>query len=140
MTRYAPGYTGPELPAAPTNNPKGDIRNIGRSIKPGIGPMAKPTFTSVQTLASQPKPALGAIPPGQANTGRSLVKPTAFQTAISNSPKYTGPGVGPTGPANTSKINEVKSMIQGRQMKKGGSVSSASKRADGIAIRGKTRA
>lgn len=55
--------------------------------------------------------------------------------------KYTGPGVGPTGVANVAAINGVKSMLQGKPMKKGGSVkaSSASKRADGCAVKGKTR-
>jgi hypothetical protein len=63
-------------------------------------------------------------------------------------------GSGPTAPVNMGKLNQINSMVAGRPsptparpsptpmspMKKGGSVnSSASKRADGIATRGKTK-
>ena len=52
-----------------------------------------------------------------------------------NRPKATRPG-GPRYPLNSLTMDDAKEY----GMKKGGSVSSASKRADGIAIRGKTRA
>ena len=61
-------------------------------------------------------------------------------------------GSGPTAPVNMGKLNQINSMVAGRPsptpargtpmrpMKTGGSVnSSASKRADGIATRGKTK-
>ena len=50
-------------------------------------------------------------------------------------PKPTGGGGSSTGGAG-----EIKSLTNPRAMKKGGKITSASKRADGIAIRGKTRA
>ena len=50
-------------------------------------------------------------------------------------PKPTGGGGSSTGGAG-----EIKSLQNPRAMKKGGKITSASKRADGIAIRGKTRA
>jgi hypothetical protein len=63
-----------------------------------------------------------------------------------NVPQYTGPGAGPTVPINAEKVNQINNMLRGRPamnagMKKGGAVkaSSASKRADGCAIKGKTK-
>lgn len=49
-------------------------------------------------------------------------------------PKPTGGGVSGTGGAG-----EIKSLQNPRAMKKGGKISSASKRADGCAVRGKTK-
>ena len=64
-------------------------------------------------------------------------------------PKYTGKAYSDTGPrtgptsggfGSNSGAAELKSITNPRAMKSGGKVKSASARADGIAIRGKTRA
>jgi hypothetical protein len=55
------------------------------------------------------------------------------------------PGIGPSVPTGrfpTTKMGgspTIKSLISGRPMKKGGKVSSASSRADGCAVKGKTK-
>jgi hypothetical protein len=89
-----------------------------------------------------PKPAFGLggapLPFGMKGPGPiGVMGPTAGPGAL----KYTGPGFGPTAPFNQAKMNQINSMLQGKPMKKGGAVkaSSASKRADGCAIKGKTK-
>jgi hypothetical protein len=97
----------------------------------------------------------GNMPAPTAQTARQGVAPTTvmpqgvnpnFKGVMAFGPKYIGPGASPTGPINTAKVNEINNMLRGRpamnaNMKKGGEVkaSSASKRADGCAIKGKTK-
>jgi hypothetical protein len=96
MTRYAPGYTGPMLPAAPK--------------RPGV----KPTVTGAPATPMTPKPA----PAGMTGLG----------SAAQNNPRMMG-NLGALGAGLGKRMG----------MKEGGSVSSASKRADGCAVKGKTK-
>ena len=105
--------------------------------------------------APQMPPQVGnrPMPASTAQTARQGMSPTTVMPRgifanpnFRNGPQYTGPGAGPTGPINTAKVNEINNMLRGRpamnaNMKKGGAVkaSSASKRADGCAIKGKTK-
>lgn len=96
--------------------------------------------TSLPTTTTQPT----------AQTARSATPPPTvlpeginpdFMERIKNSPQYKGPafGAGFANPGTQAKISQVKNALQGKPMKKGGKVSSASKRADGIATKGKTK-
>ena len=76
-----------------------------------IGPGKGPVPTAQTSKQATPPPTV--IPKG--------LNPN-FKSALATAPRYTGPGFGPTKP-----------------MKKGGSVSLASKRADGCAVKGKTK-
>jgi hypothetical protein len=69
-----------------------------------------------------PGPIKGPMPP-QVDSGRGL-----------------GAGAGFNNPNANANFAAVNSMVAGKPMAKGGKASSASKRADGIAQRGKTRA
>ncbi len=71
------------------------------------------------------------------STGREMV--SAAKSAAGATPVVSGMRIGARGLANMAK-DMPKSYDEEMGMKKGGKVSSASKRADGIAIRGKTRA
>jgi hypothetical protein len=101
MTRYAPGYTGQMLPAAPT--------------RPGT----KSTVTGAPATPMTGGPKTGlAIGPQNINPVR--------------------PGIAGTRPPGVGGVPGLPGGPK-RGMKKGGKVSSASKRADGCAIKGKTK-
>jgi len=104
MTRYAPGYTGPKLPAAPSR------------------PRVKPTVTGAPAVIPTPLPApgTGGRPPVMQGIGNAVSG--AVRNAVAN-----------------QAAAKVGAMPGKRFMKKGGKVSSASKRADGCAIKGKTK-
>ena len=129
MTRYAPGYTGPMLPAAPT--------------RPGTRPGVKPTVTGAPDknlpFIIDNKPIPNFIPPGT----RPGVTTGGPKPGVAIGPQNINPARPPTpapAPAPAS-INGLGSRFAraAKPMKKGGKVSSASKRADGIAVKGKTR-
>lgn len=102
MTRYAPGYTGQMLPAAPSRP------TVQQSVSP-------------RTNQPAPTPAVMADVRG------------AVRNVTPQQPTTRPPGRGTTGgPFNPS--GGIK-----KTMKSGGKVSSASKRADGIATKGKTK-
>jgi hypothetical protein len=98
----------------------------------GTRPGVKPTVTGAPDknlpFVINNKPIPGMRPPGTATTGGPKPAP-AVQLPVAGTrpvrpnqnPLYTGPGIKKMG------------------MKKGGSVSSASKRADGCAVKGKTK-
>lgn len=103
---------------------------------------------------NQVKGLLGGKPANFGITGGPLVKPpppgmtgqlagmnpNAKALIAAAKPTYTGPGFGPSAPFNKAKMDQIKSSLYGKPtMKKGGKVSSASKRADGIATKGKTK-
>ena len=121
--KYAPGHKGPTLPG-PKQNPN-DPRLA--SPKPRL-PMPKPRLP----MPSQ------AIDP---------VRPTA---PIGTKPRLPMVGTKPPAPTPTGPMVPVRGggmapasvatmMKKAPMMKKGGSVSSASKRADGCATKGKTK-
>jgi len=111
MTRYAPGYTGPMLPSGPVR-PK-TMANTG-------GP--KPAPAVQQTTA-------GTRPPGvRGTTGGPKPAMTGLGSAMQNNPRMANK-LGGIGAALGKKMG----------MKEGGKVSSASKRADGCAVKGKTK-
>lgn len=81
---------------------------------------------------------------------KSMVSAAPQKPMVSAVPKPMGGGAGFGNPADPAKFAAVKSAMTGRpspakpagfdaRMKSGGSVSSASKRADGIATKGKTK-
>jgi hypothetical protein len=83
----------------------------------------------------------------KAQKARSEINSMAEKTR--SEPKYTGKAYSDTGPrtgptsggfGSNSGAAELKSITNPRAMKSGGKVSSASKRADGCCIRGKTKA
>ena len=89
------------------------------------------------------QPIGGMRPPGQGTTGGPLVKPLPPGVKL---PPDSGMGSprpsGTRAPSNT--MQQLKSVLKGsptngKYMKKGGKVSSASKRADGCAVKGKTK-
>jgi hypothetical protein len=117
--RYAPGKvpTNP-MPAAP--------------VRPGV----KPTITGAPATPMTPKPApmpmAGTRPTGlTGNTGGPKPAPagmTGLGSAAQNNPRMMG-NLGALGAGLGKRMG----------MKEGGSVSSASKRADGCAVKGKTK-
>ena len=120
MTRYAPGYKGPMLPAAPTR------------------PVVKPTVTGAPATPMTPKPGVAIGPqninpvrPGIAGTRPPGVRGT---TGGPKPSPMAAPGIRPMGPPPTTGGPKP-----APRMKKGGKVSSASKRADGCAVKGKTK-
>jgi hypothetical protein len=92
------------------------------------------------------------LPPGMKGPGSPPpldISKTAGPGALDMT-KTAGPGFGPSAPFNQAKMNQINSMLYGKPMKKGGAVktkkmasggkvSSASKRGDGCAIKGKTK-
>lgn len=90
-------------------------------MKPAAGPRV--STAPAQTAQTAPR---GTPPP--------TVRPAGMN------PNFKGFGAGPTS-FNTDKINQVQGLLKGNAMKKGGSVkaSSASKRGDGCAVKGKTK-
>ena len=134
MTRYVPGYKGPMLPAAPP--------------RPGTRPGVKPTVTGAPdknlpfTINNKPTPnVMGLGTAAQANP--------KIGGMLGGGPKIGGMlGGGGAGlgsvmqnnPRMAQNIGGIGAALGKRMgMKKGGKVSSASKRADGIAVKGKTR-
>jgi hypothetical protein len=106
---------------------------------PGKKPVAMPT-----PIAGKPRAVLNttqtakpSTPPPTAQTAPRGTPPPTVMPAGMN-PNFKGFGAGPTN-FNAAKVNQVKGLLQGKAMKKGGSVSSASKRADGCAVKGKTK-
>ena len=87
--------------------------------------------------AEKPKSDLDKLRSNIKSTGREMV--SAAKSAAGATPVVSGMRIGARGLANMAK-DMPKSYDEEMGMKKGGKVSSASKRADGIAIRGKTRA
>jgi hypothetical protein len=85
----------------------------------------------------------------KAKSDRAKAEISKMAEATRAEPKYTGKAYSDTGPrtgptsggfGGNSGAAELKSITNPRAMKSGGKVKSASARADGIAIRGKTRA
>ena len=110
--KYAPGHKGPTLPG-PTKNPN-DPR-LGSPRPMGI---RSPNAADPKPAPNRPlTPAISTKPPRPA--------PTGPMTPV------RGGGMAPASVATMMK--------KAPMMKKGGSVSSASKRADGIAKQGKTK-
>ena len=109
MTRYAPGYTGPKLPAAVGPRPGVKQTVTGTRPTPPVIDIKPPPQNYIG-----PRDAMGYP------TSSTTVQPRGTPQPNQN-PLYTGPGIKKMG------------------MKKGGKVSSASKRADGIAVKGKTK-
>jgi hypothetical protein len=109
------------------------------AIKPSVG---KSPLDGLRNLPKMSGP-LGSVgtPPAGGPKFENMPPPNMKQPGNPGfpGPQYTGPGAGPTGPANMAKINQLKSATQGKPMKTGGKVSSASKRGDGCAIKGKTK-
>jgi hypothetical protein len=139
--RSAPGYT--PGTAGLGDMPLEKLRQMQAENAPKIGTRPTPTTGgSIQgvkpTVTGAPdknlpfvinnKPIPGMRPPGTATTGGPKPAP-AVQLPVAGTrpvrpnqnPLYTGPGIKKMG------------------MKKGGSVSSASKRSDGCAVKGKTK-
>jgi hypothetical protein len=98
-------------------------------------------------------PDVTSRPPNKPTPPRPVTPPDVTSRPTRPTPMPTRSlGSGPTAPVNMGKLNQINSMVAGRPsptpargtpmrpMKTGGSVnSSASKRADGIATRGKTK-
>ena len=85
----------------------------------------------------------------KAKSDRAKAEISKMSETTRAEPKYTGKAYSDTGPrtgptsggfGGNSGAAELKSITNPRAMKAGGKISSASKRADGCAIRGKTRA
>jgi hypothetical protein len=124
------------LPAAQQGDTfKGN--NTVPSVSPSEALKRMTSMAATEAPPTPPRPAAPTPPPP---------RPTPMPTRSL--------GSGPTAPVNMGKLNQINSMVAGRPsptparpssspmspMKKGGSVnSSASKRADGIATRGKTK-
>jgi hypothetical protein len=116
---------------------------IGPRDAMGYPTSVKPTVTGAPAVIPTPLPApgTGGRPPIPGMTGLG----TAAQTNPKIAPKIGGMlGGGGAAPANPkiSRMltgNPVTKTVRPFGMKKGGKVSSASKRADGCAIKGKTK-
>lgn len=111
-----PAAVGPR-PGTRPPNPRG---NTGGPLIPGpnIDPVRDP-------LGQQPA---GIRPPGMGTTGGPKPAPTGIGMAVQNNPRIAA-NMGASAAALGKRLG----------MKKGGKVSSASKRADGCAVKGKTK-
>jgi hypothetical protein len=139
-----PTPTRPETPRPPTPSVTPPRTTIDRNSSPYTTDPFRPL--------PRPMPSAPNVIPRTIPTGPSGPLPA---TPMPSAPMPTRSlGSGPAAPVNMGKLNQVNSMVAGRPsptparpsptpmspMKKGGSVnSSASKRADGIATRGKTK-
>jgi hypothetical protein len=88
-------------------------------------------------MRSEPKSDLDQLRSNIKSTGRGMA--SAAKSAAGATPMASGMRMGLKSVGNMAK-DMPKSYEEEKGMKKGGKVSSASKRADGCAIRGKTRA
>ena len=113
--------------AAMGGNPRGNVNpkpQVGGTRPPGVlgttgGPKPAP---AVQL------PTAGTRPPGTPTTGGPKPAPTGLGSAMQNNPRMAG-NLGALGAGLGKRMG----------MKKGGKVSSASARADGCAVKGKTK-
>lgn len=141
--------TGPVQVAKPIPLPKTISGDAAR--KPGLGAPtatpAKPMF-GFSGLGAKIDAAKARAEVG--TPSKSMVSAAPQKPMVSAAPKPMGGGAGFGNPAAPAKFAAVKSAMTGKpspakpaglgaRMKSGGSVSSASKRADGIATKGKTK-
>ena len=111
---------------------------FGRSLK-------RPSMPQQPQMPQQPEMPQKAVPPGLAklmemrrDSPISIGRPVAPPGMPQVRPMGAGAGFSPE--YNMKQMASLKSALQGKPMKKGGVVkSSASKRADGCASKGKTK-
>ena len=136
-------------PGPDTTEPKLERKTAPVAKKPVAKPVAKSVVKAAEKTVSggsAPKDTSGYAPPARSVASMIEGKGTAEPIKKSEGTKKRG-GIGPYH-AFEGVTDYVSKLREGRKrpgetqvagMKKGGSVSSASKRADGIAQRGKTR-
>jgi hypothetical protein len=116
-----------------------------------VDPSKKPDGDGREKYAPEEKRGPGKFDEAleKAKSDRAKAEISSMAEKTRSEPKYTGKAYSDTGPrtgptsggfGSSSGAAELKSITNPRAMKSGGKVKSASARADGIAIRGKTRA
>ena len=117
----------------PGHNITNKMGKINRIVNPGTGPTA---VASNGPLMKELQAGNQALRLGAALTKDNplLGGSRGMFAQIANNKSLPAPGTGGMGDGST-----LKGTFQPPRMKKGGSVSSASKRADGCAVKGKTK-
>jgi hypothetical protein len=130
--------------AAPGMKKGGKVKKFGMGGMPGTPVVDKtqPLPATPAPLPDRPAPGMGRGPMGRGPMGRNPMQNEARQIFQMNNRLQSMGAPGALGSLSDVR-NHYKNYMQGqpaKTMKKGGSVkSSASKRADGIATKGKTR-
>jgi len=112
------------------------MRKFAEGGDTGFEPKSSALKMMSEYMRSEPKSDLDQLRSNIKSTGRGMA--SAAKSAAGATPMASGMRMGLKSVGNMAK-DMPKSYEEEKGMKKGGKVSSASKRADGIAIRGKTR-